>query len=350
MDKLIKTDKAVQPTEEPLEIVYGEILDVKKGKLSVDVKGVLNKMCQLLDFSEIINSISAETQYMVVIPEEFRKGLKNGDNWLMRNAKNSDLHWPNIMQKTANGKSEIAKPLGIKEVTSIVGDPVTQLSQKFQDMYLQGQIQQVTELLEETLEEVKKIQQGQELDRIGLLNSGKEMLYLAMNQKNDETREAVMLNAISNISIAKNQILEVFKERVKDFGVVPESKLMQYIKVFFSARSDYLSKKQIEYDKLKIYFKYISEATKLMSTGYLLIGDEDNAKRVYDIMLSEISRIELSGLQSAKYIPEIICDLDNIKEQLNNDKKLCLEQANSSKPLAIEISGKMLLEAYSNEQ
>lgn len=115
-------------------------------------------MFQILDFADFANNIEIGKEYILEIPKEFREGLKNGDNWIMKNAKEDGKYWPNIMCKNEEGKHVIAKPLGIKEKEILHGNPLEELSNKFQNAYLQGQVQRVAELAEATYRQVKELE------------------------------------------------------------------------------------------------------------------------------------------------------------------------------------------------
>lgn len=340
---------SINGTTNDNDIVYGEVYDFQNKRYKIDVKGIANNLVQLFDFTQLLDSISADKEYVVVIPKEFRKGLEKGENWFMENKNNPDLLRPNIMEINENGKYTIAKQLSMKEKIPIQGNPINEFATKCQNAYLQGQMQQVTELLEETLKSVKIIEQGQESDRIGMLNSGKELLFLAMSSDNEETK-ALMQNAISNISTSKEQILNVFKSRVEAYENIPKSKVKQFINIFLTVGSDYITQCENEYNRLQRYYDYIAEATQLMATGFLYIGDKKSAKNVYDITLAELGTIDFSKVKTIKNIDngyKGICD--GAIEQLNKEKTLCLEQRNNDNQLTIEISGKTLLEVSKNE-
>lgn len=336
--------------EESREVVYGEVLDYKKKKFRVDVKGIANKLMQVVDFSEVLKEISVDKEYVLCIPEEFREGLENGQYWIMESAKENGKFWPNIMEKAESGKNQIVKPLGLKEKISVQDNPLHELSDKCQNAYLQAQMQHVAELLEEAVETIKLVEQGLESDRIGLLTSGKELLYLAASQKDEASRTLAMQNALQNISTAKGQFYDVFKKRAEAFPMIPESKVLQFLKVMASPKTDYLTKNTREYKNLQKCFECFSEATKLMATTYLLMGDEDNAKRVYEGAVLEVAKIDTTALSTAQFLPKVdggICE-DPV-EILESEGQLCLEQKNKKEQLTIEISGKALLEAAEME-
>lgn len=344
-DKIDTIDESLNDND----IVYGEVFDFQKKRYKIDVKGIANNLVQIFDFSQILGNISADKEYVVVIPKEFRQGLEKGKNWFMQNKDNPNLLRPNIMEINDDGKHVVAKQLGIKEKLVTNGSPVNALADKCQNAYLQGQMQRVAQLLEDTIEYVKNIEQGQDSDRIGMLNSGKELLYLAMSS-NNENSKALMQNAITNISISKEQMLDVFKGRVEGFENIPKSKVKQFLNVFFSVRSDYLTQCDNEYNRIQRYYDYITEATQLMATGFLYIGDLESAKNVYDITLAELKNIDYSKVKTVKYIGDGykgICD--DAVEQLEKEKTLCLEQKNNNDQLIIEISGKTLLEELKDD-
>lgn len=80
-------DELIVENETPHEVVYGKVIDYQKKRFRIDVKGFANKMMQVLDFAETIRDIQIDKEYVLEIPKEFREGLKNGDLWIMENAK-----------------------------------------------------------------------------------------------------------------------------------------------------------------------------------------------------------------------------------------------------------------------
>ena len=76
-EELAKAEIQVE-IEKANEVVYGEVIDYRKKRFRIDVKGFANKIMQVLDFAETIRDIQIDKEYVLEISKEFREGLKNG--------------------------------------------------------------------------------------------------------------------------------------------------------------------------------------------------------------------------------------------------------------------------------
>ena len=76
-EELAKAEIQVE-IEKANEGVYGEVIDYRKKRFRIDVKGFANKIMQVLDFAETIRDIQIDKEYVLEISKEFREGLKNG--------------------------------------------------------------------------------------------------------------------------------------------------------------------------------------------------------------------------------------------------------------------------------
>ena len=117
--------------------------------------------------------------------------------------------------KTKEGKHVIAKPLGIKEKEILHGNPLEELSNKFQNAYLQGQVQRVAELAEATYRQVKELEVLNLDEKIGRISSGQKRLYLAVNQKDNASRTTAIHLALADISTAREQIFATFQRKTE---------------------------------------------------------------------------------------------------------------------------------------
>lgn len=337
--------------EESNEVVYGEVLDFEKRKLSIDVRGIVTKMFQVLDFVDFTNNIEISKEYILEIPKEFREGLKNGDNWIMKNAKEDGKFWPNIMCKNEEGKHVVAKPLGIKEKEIVQGNPLEELSNKFQNAYLQGQVQRVAELAEATYRQVKELEVLNFDEKIGLISSGKKRLYLAINQKDEASRTTAIHLALADISTAQEQIFATFKRKAESCINVPKNPILQILKETF-ATTGFVDEAISDYEKLQKYYDLYINATELIASAYLFMGDKKNAKRVFELSLEDMSKIDTKRLESIKNLKdnkikfEGICN--GLIEPIAKQEQLCIDSRDNTETMLIEITGEELLEAFEN--
>ena len=315
LDIVNPDEEQLTETEETVtgEVVYGEVIGYEGKYYKVDVKKIAGKLLQLFNFAEIIKDIEADKEYEVIIPQKLREALKNGDKWLMKDKENPDLLRPMIIGKAKDGKKQVVKQLELREKEILKGNPARDLAQQCQMMYLQGQVQDVARLLEEAIEEIKLIEDTQDAEKAGLLASGKEQLLLAFNQSDEDARIIAVQNAIATISEAKGQTVEVLKDRCDKFEAIPESKILQFLKVMVSPKTDYLSRNAQKIQKMQKYLNLISDAARIMSTAYLMTGETRNAELVYESTIEQLKALDAEKLATALYIPDRYLPKENLE-------------------------------------
>ena len=343
MDDLMKIDNMPAEQEVPGPF-QGKVLHVNDSMPNIDFRGLLNKVFQYVNIAEVIDTIQKGAEYVVQIPVEYQEGFNDGVYWIMENAK-TGKQWPSLMKLGEDGKNHIVTPLPIKKREFIQGDPIREITDHYHNLYLQQQINELSGLIEDTLDTVKRIEHGQMDDRIALLNAGRQGVILALAQKDETSRPTAMLNAINNINIAQNQIAETFKRRVSEFEPLPKSAVMQFIREFM--RTGYLDGKDEEYGEILEYYGLYLQATQMLAGSYAIIGDTENAQRVFDLSVSQMSAIDFSRLKTIEYVHKDTSFekiYENATSFLLTEKQMCLESAQEYECLSISISGEQLLE------
>lgn len=349
MDDLIKVDNELTEQEpEKVEVLYGKVLNIRSSTPDIDFKGAINKVLQYVDVASILHNIKKGAEYVVQIPAELQGGFEAGKYWIMENSK-TGTQWPTLMELGADGRNKIVTPLAVKKKEFIQGNPVKDITDNYQNLYLQQQINELSAKLEETLEIVQRIEHGQLDDRIGLLEAGRQGVILALSQKDENSRNTALLNAMNNIMVAQNQIFETFKRRVTEFKPVPKTELAQFLKSMVS--NDYLSKRDNEYYEIQEYYSLYLEATRMLASSYILTGDNENAKRVFDMSIEKISSLDYSKLKTIEYAhkdSEFEKLYENAVKYLSTEKLLCIEEGTTYDCLEITISGEELAEVIEN--
>ena len=338
----------------PEEYVYPYEIRDSKGKVSIndkiDVSGMLNKIFQFVNVNDIASNVKKGSEYIVQIPKEFQPMVDSGEYWIMKNQK-TGVEWPNLVKLGENGKNEIVKPLSVKREEFIKGNPTKELTNYYQNMYLQNQMQQNAIMLETAIQEIRRIEQGLKNDRIALIKAGQEQVSLALMQKDDATRRTAIQDGINNIILGKNQVYEQLKSYTEDFQPLPKHMLVRFFKEF--KKSGYLVDKDKDYNNIVEYYDLYLEATKLLSLSYLAVDDKDNAKRVFEIAQNQLMQIDFSNTKTISYIHDSESFLpfsESITEELSDERKLCIEHTENYKSVAIQISGDKLLEIIENEK
>ena len=63
----------------------------------------------------------------------------------------------------------------------------------------------------------------------------------------------------------------------------------------------YLDKRDNEYDEIQEYFDLYLQATRMLAGSYAVIGDTENAQRVFDMSVDKIKGIDYSKLKTIEY-------------------------------------------------
>ena len=349
MDDLIKVSSDVTAQEgEVVEVLYGKVLNIQQSTPDIDFREIIYKVSNYINLAEVLDKVKKGAEYVVQIPTEFQEGFDTGKYWIMEISKTGKM-WPSLMERSEDGKNHIVTPLAVKKQEFIQGNPTREITSTYQNLYMQQQINELSGLIETTLDTVKRIEEGQWDDRIGLLNSGKDAFILALAQKDNASRPNAIALAMNNISVAQNQIAETYKRRVLAFKPLPKTKAGQFIREY--VKTGYLDSKDEEYERVQECFRLYLQATKMLAGCYAITGDVDNAERVFDMGIEKIKELDYSYLKTIEYIhkdEEFDKIYENATEYLLEEKQDCLEEAREYDCLCITISGDKLLEVIEN--
>lgn len=326
------------------ECKYKKVLNVTSS--DVNYNGIVNEVCQYINFFDVISKIKKGVEYVVEIPLEFQQGFDNGEYWIMENF-NTGKIWPSLMEVGKNGRNKIVTPLPVKKKTFLQGNPIKDITNSYQSIYIQQQLNNVIKLLEETLRGVERIENGQMDDRIARLKAGRNGFLRALFQKGEDRHPLALELAIDNINVAQNQIFETFRRRVNEFKGVPKTKLGIVLRGSMSP-GRYVEKTVKEYNKIHHYYGLYLLATKMLAGAYVMSGDVEIAQEVFDTSISEIQNLDYSNL---KTIEAILLDNSNFDKIYNiaveafiEEKERCLNDAKGYECLSLSISGDKLIE------
>lgn len=346
MEEIIKIDNQLKSTEDDTEVLYGKILNINSATPDVDFKGILNQVCQYTNILDVVNNIKKGTEFVVQIPTEFQAGFEAGQYWIMENSK-TGTQWPTLMQLGEDGRNHIVTPLAVKEREFIQGNPARDIAENYQNMYMQQQMTELLDAVENTYKVVKQIEHGQMDDRIGRLEAGRQEMILALVQKDDDSRMLRLSDAINNISIAQGQIAETFKRRVHGFEALPKSKVSQFFIEF--AKTGYFDRKADEYDEIQDYFSLYLDATRMLAGAYAITGDTETAKKVFELAIGKIQEVDYTNLKTIEHMYPVEEKIyENATEYLETEQNVCLEDAKTYDCLSIKVTREELLEVLSD--
>lgn len=314
-----------------------------------DFRGVMAKLVQFVDMAHIASSIQKGAQYVVEVPLQYQGALNQGLLEINKNSKTGTL-WPTLVRRLESGKKEFVDNLPIRQEAFAKGNPFHELSTGMQNIYLQQQLAQVTQLVKDTFEAVQRIEKGQTNDRVGLLRSGYEGVQIALTH-DGEQRQREIEHARDQIREAKGRIGEELKSRIEDFKQVSPFPIARIIKQVFD--DGHLDKANSEYNTIQKYYALYLYATKMLASTYTLYHDFAAAKMTYDLSADFIRGLDYSKVASIRHIHPNAEDGDffflKAEQYLMVEKAVCLEQINAYDYIELNVSGSELLEVIQND-
>lgn len=350
MSVIMKREDMTPELENKNSAPQGKILRLNSKTENIDFSSSLNRFFQFINIADIIAKVQKGAEYIVQIPTEFQQGFDAGEYYMME-GKTTGKMWPTLMKIADSGKPEIVTPLPIKPNACVQGNPVQDLSLGCHNLYMQKQLQRIASDLQETLTIVRRIEKGQQTDRIGMMESGKAQILLALQRKGQDGWEQELALGRKSLSDARGQFLAAFRERVKEFEPIPKSRILRIIREYTSTGIGYGDKKDDEYSELSTYFSLLLESTRLLAASYAVVGDTDTAERVYEMTLTDLDAIDYSKVNTIEYLHrkssfESFGEL--IPQYIETECHECLEKTQKFDTIEIEITGEELLEVISN--
>lgn len=347
MDEIVKSDgQKPEVNKNGAHRKKGRILRINSQTQDVDFSGAINRVFQYVNIADIVAKVQTGVEYIVQVPAEFQLGYDAGDYFMME-GKSSGKMWPTLMKIAESGKQEIVTPLPIKPNVVVQGNPIQELSLGCHNLYMQKQMQQLSAAIQETLTVVKRIEKGQQTDRIGLMESGKMQILLALQRRGQDGWEQELAVGRQSLSDARGQFLAAFRERVKEFEPIPKNGFIRLLREFASTGSGYGDKKDDEYTELSTYFGLLLQSTQLLAASYAVVGDLETAENVYNLTLNDLKELDFSGVNTIKYLhskSQFESFGESVPQYLETDCKDCIEQAEKYDVIEIEVTGEKLLE------
>ena len=324
-------------------------LSIDRTTPNIDFKGVLHNLLQYADMTNTVSHIKKGVEYVVQIPEEFQQGLELGEFSIMQNQK-TGVKRPFLMRIDEDGKNKIVSSLPIKDRDHIQGSPFKDLTQNYHNLHIQGQLNELSQKLDEVIDLTQNVLQGQTDDRIGLLQSGRRQIRLALNQDDHASRRNALQLGVNHLCLAQGQFEANLKTLVQNFKPVPKTKLGVLAQSLL--KSSYCLKKDEAYEKIDDTFELYMLATQYIAAAYIMMDEEDNAALVYEDSINSLKSIDFSKVKTIENIhkgEKIDWLYNNIEGYLNYDKKVCLENAKHYDGIEIKVPGDMLLEAIDDD-
>lgn len=347
-DKETKLPAEIRQKDE-ITPAKGKCLHITPDSKGVDFNALLEQVVQYVSMGDILNKIHAGTQYVVQIPTEFQSAYESGEMFIMENMK-TGKKWPSLMKIAEDGKQQVVTPLPIAEQAVIQGNPIQEFANWQYQLGMQQQMDRLSDMVEKTYREVKRIENGQLDDRIGLLEAGKTGLLLAMTMPEGNERNLQMNSSRQNLLEAQSQIMETLKRRVSDFEPLPKKPLVRIAQEWF--HPGYNAEKGRAVEEIQEYYDLYLQSTNLLATSYALCGYLDTATQTYIICENKLKEIDFSNVETIRY------EYKELKDMFYSDpvgyfataQEICLDKAKSYDYVALKVSGEKLLEVLGNER
>lgn len=347
MGEIVKRDDQKPTASESRKLTKkSKTLRINDKTEGVDFSRAINRVLQYVNIADIISKVQTGVEYIVQVPAEFQLGYDAGDYFMME-GKSSRKMWPTLMKIADSGKPEIVTPLPIKPNVVVQGNPIQELSLGCHNLYMQKQIQQLSDTIQETLTVVKRIEKGQQTDRIGLMESGKMQILLALSRQGQDGWERELADGRQSLSDARGKFLAAFRERVKEFEPIPKNGFIRLMREFASTGSGYGDKKDDEYSELSTYFSLLLESTQLLAASYAIVGDIETAEKVYDLTLTELKELDFTSVNTIKYLHKksgFESFGEAVPQFIETECKECIDKAEAYDVVEIEVTGEKLLE------
>lgn len=322
-----------------------KILRIRGGMKGIDFVSVVNRLVQCINVAEIVSTIEKDVEYVVQIPAQYQKQYEAGEYFINRNKK-TGMEWPILMRKTENGQYRFVDDLPIKQQEFVQGNPFQDICNSYHNICMQQQMSQLSELVENTYQTVRAIEQGQNDDRIALIEAGRKEIMLAMTLQNEEDHNEHMRFGIHNLLLGREQIGKAMVRRVEAFEPLPENKVVLFLNTL--AHNNYQDKKDNEIEDIQECYEMYMEATKMIAGAYAYKGEMAAVEQTFRDGIAFLDNIDFSKLKSIELAHKGV-DLDamfynHASEYVEMEREQCIQSAKSFDYVTLEVTGDKLLE------
>ena len=340
------TDELVSQEDGSVEAMHGKVLKVTQGMEGFDINGMLTKLMQYANMTNALSHVERTLEYVVQIPIKHREAFDTGTVFLNQNTK-TGVMWPTLYETLENGKRKFVDNLPIKQEEIIHGNPFESMAVSYHNLYMQRQIAELADTLQETYQAVKRIEQGQMDDRIGLLMAGRDQIRFSLNASPEEQIVA-MAQGRGNLLVAQKQLLQTFKTRVSDFEPLPEGSFSRFWMEFTHAGAH--RRRDQDFTEIQKYYALYLQATQMVAASYAISGQMDAAEQVFLEAEQEMKEIDFGALQTLRYIHKKNTEMFyyHAADFIATERKICMEDAQEYDAICLQISGEKLLEVFEN--
>ena len=352
--KELKTKDEIVETEE-VEVLSGEIVFDETGhrilrvtpEEKVKFAGALDCLAQCFSIGDISANIQKGVEYVVQIPVKYQEMINKGEVYINKNGR-TGIEWPTLMRKAENGRPQFVDNLPIKQQSLVQGNPVQDMCTNFHNIAMQQQMAQIASQLQKTYEVVRLIEQGQQDDRIAVLEAGRDEIAYALTLKDKAARRMHIESGRSKLIEGTSLLSKAFERRVTNFEAIPKNPLLRFGKAVLESGfdNDYLVEKDIEYNNIEECYELYKQATIMLAMSWAITGENEAVKATFDKGISFLKGLDCEAIKTVEYVHKDAKDLffQVGVGELKKEQKICIEKAESYDTLMIEVSGDKLLE------
>lgn len=331
------------------DISQGKILCIgsdDEPSVGIDADRILMTLIQYANIGDALSHIEKTVEYVVQIPIKHKDAFEAGEVFINQNSK-TGVMWPTLYKTLENGKRQFIDNLPIKQEEILHGNPFESIANSYHNLYMQQQINELADLMNQTYRVVERIEQGQKDDRIGKLTAGRNQILYALHLDEGERREEIR-SGRSKMLEAQEQIFRTFETRVKNFEAIPESAWMRFRTEFLHPGS--LKRKDAEFEELQQYYALYLQATQMVAASYALIGELESAEQVFLTAEENMRHVNFEALKTLQYIHKGNQELFyyHAAEYITSERQISLEEAQEYDAINVTVTGNKLLEAFYN--
>lgn len=314
-----------------------------------NMHAVIGHLVQYANLANIAGAIKKGAQYVVQVPTHLQAALDSG-KCTMLHGKESGKIWATIVEKLPNGKNKFIDNCPIVEEAFYHGNPLQDASSTLANLQMQQQMAALAQLVGETYQAILRVEAGQKADRIGQLIAGRDGIVHALKMKNYEMREQQIVAARQSLLEAKGKIGEVLRQKVSSFKGLPRFAVARF--AMEVVQSDYLDKRDDEYDIIHEYYDLYIQATQLIAESFIICDETESAISVFDSCKQFIGSLDFSKLGTVLYshrqMPKSDLFYYQAAKAIVKERTLCLEAAKPYDVIEITLDGADIMEVLAS--
>lgn len=323
-----------------------KIMSITSKTYGINFESILAKLMQYANVVDALSHVEKKMKYVVQIPIKYEEAIQSGEMFINQNSK-TGVMWPTLYKVLDTGKRQFVDNMPIKPEQIIHGNPFERIAISQHNLYIQQNINDLAEIMEQTRKAIERIEQGQLSDRIGLLLAGKDQILLALHS-DPEKRMMPIECGRSNMLTAQKQFLQTFKSKVENFEEIPKTRWSRFwIEV---KHGEFFKQRYKEFSDIQEYYRLYLKATYMVATSYAICGQKEAAQQVFEIAEQDMKEINFEALKTLSFIHKNDSNMlyYHADEYVATEREICMNEIQEYDTISIEVSGAKLLEVFQN--